>query len=122
MATRIHELEPGSRTEAGSAVLRVADVQKSFRRGIWPRRRRVEVLRGASLDVRPGELVGLVGENGSGKSTLMQIIVGLVARDAGSVQRPERLGYCHQLPLFQAFDFWPTAVRHAATCGDFVAS
>jgi ABC-type multidrug transport system ATPase subunit len=47
----------------------------------------------------PGELVGLVGENGSGKSVLMQVIVGLLARDGGSVERPERLGYCPQLPL-----------------------
>jgi ABC-2 type transport system ATP-binding protein len=41
----------------------------------------------------------LVGENGSGKSTLMQIIVGLLKRDAGEVERPERLGYCPQLPM-----------------------
>lgn len=46
-----------------------------------------------------GELVGLVGENGSGKSTLMQIIVGLVGRDAGRVERPARLGYCPQQPM-----------------------
>jgi len=59
----------------------------------------VEVLRGASLEVDQGELVGLVGENGSGKSTLMQIVVGLLASDAGAVQRPDRLGYCPQLPM-----------------------
>jgi ABC-2 type transport system ATP-binding protein len=83
----------------GRAVLRVEGVRKSFRAGTPWRRRRVEVLRGASLDVGPGELVGLVGENGSGKSTLMQVIVGLLARDGGSVERPERLGYCPQQPL-----------------------
>ncbi|HSI81032.1 MAG TPA: ABC transporter ATP-binding protein [Solirubrobacterales bacterium] len=80
-------------------ILRVEGVRKSFRRGIWPRRRRIEVLRGASLDVRAGELVGLVGENGSGKSTLMQIVVGLIAKDAGVVERPARLGYCPQSPM-----------------------
>ncbi|MBI5310878.1 MAG: ABC transporter ATP-binding protein [Actinobacteria bacterium] len=57
------------------------------------------MLRGASLEVRAGELVGLVGENGSGKSVLMQIIVGLLAKDDGEILRPERLGYCPQEPL-----------------------
>jgi ABC-type multidrug transport system ATPase subunit len=82
-----------------AAVLRVEGVEKSFHRGIWPLRREIEVLKGATLEVRAGELVGLVGENGSGKSTLMQIIVGLLKRDAGEVERPERLGYCPQLPM-----------------------
>ncbi|HWB68431.1 MAG TPA: ABC transporter ATP-binding protein [Solirubrobacterales bacterium] len=62
-------------------------------------RRTIEVLKGASLEVAPGELVGLVGENGSGKSTLMQIVVGLLKRDGGEVYRPDRLGYCPQLPM-----------------------
>ena len=60
-------------------VLAVDGITKAFRSGPPWHRRRVEVLRGAALEVRPGELVGLVGENGSGKSTLMQVIVGLLA-------------------------------------------
>ena len=80
-------------------VLRIEGLVKSFRRGVWPLQRAVPVLSGASLEVRSGELVGLVGENGSGKSTLMQIVVGLLKRDAGEVARPERLGYCPQVPM-----------------------
>src|SRR4051812_41898361 len=80
-------------------VLTVEGVSKAFTTGPPWRRRRVEVLRDASLEVRPGELVGLVGENGSGKSTLMQIIVGLLARDGGTLGSPARLGYCPQQPL-----------------------
>lgn len=57
------------------------------------------MLDGASLEIRAGELVGLVGENGSGKSTLMKIVVGLLDRDAGTIERSGRLGYCPQLPL-----------------------
>ncbi len=83
----------------GHCVLRAEGVQKTFHRGIWPRRRTVEVLKGASLMVCVGELVGLVGENGSGKSTLMQIVVGLLGRDGGSVEQPGRLGYCPQTPM-----------------------
>jgi ABC-2 type transport system ATP-binding protein len=80
-------------------VLGVRDVRKSFRRGIWPLRRTNEVLKGASLDVRAGELVGLVGENGPVKSTLMQIVVGLLKRDDGELERPQRVGYCPQVPM-----------------------
>ncbi|WP_328404844.1 ABC transporter ATP-binding protein/permease [Nocardia sp. NBC_00403] len=51
------------------------------------------------LALRPGEVVGLVGENGSGKSTVMKILVGELAADAGSVTRSSRLGYCPQQPI-----------------------
>ncbi len=92
-------LAPSDPAVEASAVLRVIDVHKAFRTGVPLRRRRVQILRGASLTVSSGEFVGLVGENGSGKSTLMQIIVGLLGRDSGTVQRPDRLGYCPQYPL-----------------------
>lgn len=87
------------RPAAREPVLRVADVTKAFRHGAPWQRRTVRVLRGASLEVGTGELVGLVGENGSGKSTLMQIIVGLQARDGGTITRPSRVGYCPQVAL-----------------------
>ncbi|HET6876697.1 MAG TPA: ABC transporter ATP-binding protein [Jatrophihabitans sp.] len=59
----------------------------------------VDVLNGVDLTVRSGEMVGLVGENGSGKSTLMKIIVGLLGRDTGTIEREGSLGYCPQVPL-----------------------
>lgn len=89
----------GEKTSGDAAVLTVHGLTKSFRRGLPPRRRTIEVLKGADLEIRTGELVGLVGENGSGKSTLMQIIVGLLKRDGGEVSRPARLGYCPQIPM-----------------------
>lgn len=87
------------RGPARRAVLCVENLRKNFHRGIWPRRRTIEVLKGANLEIRTGELVGLVGENGSGKSTLMQIVVGLLRRDAGEIERPGKLGYCPQIPM-----------------------
>ena len=43
------------------------------------------VVAGVSLDVLPGEIVGLLGPNGTGKTTCFYMIVGLVAPDAGTV-------------------------------------
>ena len=83
---------------ASGPVLEVRDVVKGFRHGLI-RRRHVEVLRGASLSISPGELVGLVGENGSGKSVLMKIIVGLMPRESGEIELTGQLGYCPQEPL-----------------------
>lgn len=78
--------------------LRVNDVRKTFRRGIWPRRRVNPVLRGVSFELGAGTMVGLVGENGSGKSVLLRIIAGTLKPDSGSVTIDGRLGYCPQGP------------------------
>jgi ABC-type multidrug transport system ATPase subunit len=80
-------------------VLRAAGITKSYRRGIWPRRRDLPVLRGAELTLCTSEVVGLVGENGSGKSTFMKILVGALDADSGSVEVSGRIGYCPQQPL-----------------------
>ena len=55
-------------------VLRVRNLSVSFDRG----GRAVEVVSSASLDVGPGEIVGVVGESGSGKTMLSLAIAGLV--------------------------------------------
>jgi branched-chain amino acid transport system ATP-binding protein len=43
------------------------------------------ILHGVSIDVGPGEVVGLLGRNGVGKSTTLKTIMGLVRRSEGSV-------------------------------------
>ncbi|WP_373031978.1 ABC transporter ATP-binding protein [Streptomyces sp. NRRL B-2790] len=81
---------------AGEPVLRIRDVCKSYRHR--------PVLRGVSLDLRAGQLVGIVGENGAGKSTLLRILVGDLAADSGVVERAGVLGSCPQdTVLHQAF-------------------
>lgn len=89
----------GTDREQFRQVLTAAGIVKTYTRGIWPRRHSLRVLRGADLVLRPGEIVGLVGENGSGKSTLMKILVGGIDRDEGTVTRSGSLGYCPQDPI-----------------------
>ncbi len=45
----------------------------------------VEILRGITLDVAPGETLGLVGPSGSGKSSLLMLMGGLERATAGTV-------------------------------------
>lgn len=42
-------------------------------------------LKGVELEVRPGEIIGLVGENGAGKSTLLKIIIGAQPQTEGTM-------------------------------------
>lgn len=80
-------------------VLSASQVSKAYRQGVWPFRRRNQVLDGAAVTLHRGEVLGLVGENGSGKSTLMQILVGLLTADTGEVDLRGSLGYCPQRPV-----------------------
>jgi len=58
-------------------ILALHDVSKSF--GATP------VLSGVSLEIQPGEVVGIVGFSGAGKSTLIALLAGLVLPDTGQV-------------------------------------
>lgn len=45
----------------------------------------VYALRGVTLDVYPGEVVGLIGDNGAGKSTLIKIVSGVLPQTRGTI-------------------------------------
>lgn len=49
-----------------------------------------------SVTVAPGRCVGVIGENGVGKSTLLRLLAGADTPDAGTVTRPDDLGFLHQ--------------------------
>lgn len=62
---------------AEKAFLNLTDVSKAFAG--------VQALDQVCIEVRPGEVVGLVGENGAGKSTLMRILAGVYRPDSGTL-------------------------------------
>jgi ATP-binding cassette, subfamily F, member 3 len=64
-------------------LFRLSEVHKSFAAQ--------DVLRGASLQVNPGEHVGLVGRNGAGKTTIFRLVTGEEPVDRGDVVRARGL-------------------------------
>ena len=59
-------------------------------RGITKRFAGVSALCGVDLDLRPGEILALLGENGAGKSTLMKVLSGVHRPDEGRILLEER--------------------------------
>ena len=64
-------------------MITLANVSKSYRTSQGP----VTVLDQASLQVAPGEKIGILGRNGSGKSTTIRLIGGAEQPDSGSITR-----------------------------------
>jgi NitT/TauT family transport system ATP-binding protein len=67
---------------AGETLLDVRDVRRSFPR---PGGGELLVLDGVELNLKQGEIVGLLGRSGSGKSTLLRLIAGLAQPQGGSL-------------------------------------
>ena len=68
-------------------LLQVRNLQRVYRaRGLpFGGRRETRALDGVSLELRPGESLGVIGESGSGKTTLLRTVLGLDRPNAGSV-------------------------------------
>ena len=66
----------------GGSQLVARDLRRSFRIGS----RRLEVLRGISMEVKRGEAVFLVGASGAGKTTLLYTLAGLERPEEGTVE------------------------------------
>src|SRR6266404_3433232 len=89
-------------------LFRLSEVRKSYGTR--------DVLRGTTLQINPGEHVGLVGRNGSGKTTIFRLISGEQTADAGDVVRARgiRLGL-----LAQHINFEPGATVHESALSAF---
>ena len=67
-----------ARAAPDAVLLRATGVKKNFRG--------VQALRGVDLELRRGEILGLLGPNGSGKSTFINVVSGHYAASAGEVE------------------------------------
>ena len=82
-------------------VIEIRNLSKDYR-DFWGRKK-VQALKSLSLDVRKGEIFGLLGPNGSGKTTTMKLLLGLLfpttgdvsifGQPASNVEKNERIGY-----------------------------
>lgn len=70
-------------------VLSVRDLKKAYRTG----GRNNAVLKGVTFQVRPGDIVGILGRNGSGKTTLFKCLCGLLEPDSGEIFYNQEDGY-----------------------------
>src|ERR1700744_5353877 len=63
---------------AAAPVLSVKDLQAWYGES--------HILHGINFDVKPGEVVTLLGRNGAGKTTTLKSVMGIIAKRAGSVR------------------------------------
>ena len=96
-ATPLHALAPSENEPApGETLLDVEDLSKSFKG--------LQALDRVALQVKRGEILGLVGPNGSGKSTLINVVSGHYHADAGRI-------------LFRGADLVPIEAHRVARAG-----
>ena len=110
-----HASGSDDQSDVGAPLLSASGVRKVYRTGDV----QVEALRGLSLEVRAGDLVGVMGASGSGKTTLLNCLSGLDDIDGGTVrvqgadlfamsdaQRTEHRAHSMGF-IFQAFNLIP---------------
>ena len=127
---------PASAAADSEVVIETRNLTKVYR-DFWGRKK-VQALKALDLEVRRGEIFGLLGPNGSGKTTTIKLLLGLLfptsgqalvfGRDATDVAKNERIGYLPEesylyrfLNAEETLDFYgrlfnmPRAVRRQRT-------
>ncbi len=90
-----------STTQAAEVIVEARNLSKIYR-DFWGRSKKV-ALKPLDLEIRRGEIFGLLGPNGSGKTTTMKLLLGLIfptsgeaivfGKDATDVSKNDRIGY-----------------------------
>ena len=93
--------EDGSRQDQSDIVVETRNLTKVYR-DFWGRQK-VQALKALDIEVRRGEIFGLLGPNGSGKTTTIKLLLGLLFptsgqalvfdKEASDVSKNERIGY-----------------------------
>src|SRR5216683_2965860 len=101
--------------EAGTTAIHV--------QGLWKRYGQVEAVRGIDLDVKPGEIFGLIGPDGAGKTSTFQILGGVMEASSGTaviLDRPAREARAQTGYLTQNFSLYPdlTVAENIRYIGD----
>ncbi|MFO0923120.1 MAG: ABC transporter ATP-binding protein [Pirellulales bacterium] len=122
--------------DSENTIIETRSLSKVYR-DFWGRKK-VQALKPLDIDVRKGEIFGLLGPNGSGKSTTIKLILGLLfpssgrafvfGKEATDVTKNERIGYLPEesylykfLNAEETLDFYgrlfdmPASVRHQRT-------
>jgi len=66
-----------STPDGGPPILRVREIDAAYGK--------VQILRGVSIEVRPGEIVSIIGPNGAGKSTVLKAVMGFLTPSRGEI-------------------------------------
>lgn len=100
-ATRTRRLEQSNPDYDPNIVIETQNLSKIYR-DFWGRQK-VRALKALDLEIRKGEIFGLLGPNGSGKSTTIKLLLGLLfptsgralvfGKDATETTKNERIGY-----------------------------
>jgi len=90
-----------AKSSAGDVIVETRNLSKVYR-DFWGRQK-VQALKALDLEIRQGEVFGLLGPNGSGKSTTIKLLLGLLfptsgealvfGQDASDVKKNERIGF-----------------------------
>ena len=92
----------------GEIILKMQGIQKYFPG--------VHALDDAQLEIRSGEVMGLIGENGAGKSTLMKILTGVYTRDAGTPSSSMARKWSTRVPRKRKKPVSSSSIRRSTLC------
>lgn len=71
-------------------ILKVSNLNKSYETGYFYFKKKKEILKNISFQVKKGEIFAIIGQSGAGKSTIGKILLGIEKKDSGSIEFLDR--------------------------------